>query len=185
MNSTSLARRAARFALLRVGTLPAPQAQQLQDLCDSLAMGASQHVGSITSEITELRWLVQQGWMSWPCAVGLPAGAPRSVVAKKRGGRGTKPAALLALDRSRTGLLRNLLDIACARATLLANPCSCAAHPQCWPGPQVVEAIVAWHCSVMAQRVVCRSDVGGHFLQAQVALYMVQKLISTFVRYLL
>lgn len=28
-----------RAALLRAGTLPAPQAQQLQDLCDSLAMG--------------------------------------------------------------------------------------------------------------------------------------------------
>ena len=48
---------------------------------------------------------------------------------------------LLALDRSRTRLLRNLLDNALARATLPANPCRCAAHRQCWPG-LMVEAVL-------------------------------------------
>ena len=53
--------------------------------------------------------------MSWPCAMGLRRSCTLSVVTKEGGVEEGQGLPLLALDRSRTRLLRNLLDIASRR----------------------------------------------------------------------
>ncbi len=82
-----------RAALLRAGTLQAPQAQQLQDLCDSLAMGAS-HYAALPSELTELRWLVKKMIDELALRDGAaPQLHSECCHQKGWGGRGTRPAA--------------------------------------------------------------------------------------------
>ena len=60
--------------------------------------------------------------MSWPCAMGLRRSCTRSVVTKKGGVEEGQGLPLFAMDRSRTRLLRNLLDIASRQSDPAGQP---------------------------------------------------------------